>query len=652
MTKICLNMIVKNESAIITRLFDSVLPLIDSYCICDTGSTDNTIEIINNYFENKKIEGKIVELPFEDFSHNRNYALDQCLNMSNADYILLLDADMVLKINEKFNIVNFKNFIVNYDVHYLFQGNENIFYKNIRIVRNDGNYKYIGTTHEYLQIKKETKYSHIKEYDIFVQDIGDGGCKDNKLKRDLELLSKSLNSEPENERSLFYLANTYKDLKMYKEAIETYKKRIELQGWSEELWYSHYSIGNCYQELKDYSNAILYYIDAIQYSPSRIENIYKLVEYYRLKKHYHIAYEFFKLGYEKKRTITNFDLLFLEKDVYNFKLDYEYSIIGYYINNNNFNNIKCCFDLFNKKIPNTIFKNVLSNYKFYAPVLEGGDFTQSISFPTFHKKGFLSSTPSICMHNNDIFINIRYVNYKIKFDGQYETSNNIESINILTKYDANFKNQGDVMIKYNQTYDNYYKGLEDIRLFSLNHLYFNANRPFTNSSRIEHGIIIGSGNAQSMLLTKENEQTFEKNWVLFESNKKLKCVYGWYPLTIGNIQNNQFVSTHIIKTSDFFKCVRGSSNGVLIDNHIWFLCHVVSDETRRHYYHCFIKIDKDTFQIVDYTCLFTFDKNIVEFSLGFIVYKNHLLIGYSTNDCTTKFKIVSFNAVEKLFLNR
>ena len=76
------------------------------------------------------------------------------------------------------------------------------------------------------------------------------------------------------------------------------------------------------------------------------------------------------------------------------------------------------------------------------------------------------------------------------------------------------------------------------------------------------------------------------------------------------------------------------------------------DETRRHYYHCFIKIDKDTFQIVDYTCLFTFDKNIVEFSLGFIVYKNHLLIGYSTNDCTTKFKIVSFNAVEKLFLNR
>ena len=40
---LCLNMIVKNESKIITRLFDSVLQIIDSYCICDTGSNDNTI---------------------------------------------------------------------------------------------------------------------------------------------------------------------------------------------------------------------------------------------------------------------------------------------------------------------------------------------------------------------------------------------------------------------------------------------------------------------------------------------------------------------------------------------------------------------------------------------------------------------------------
>ena len=43
---ICLNMIVKNESKIILRLLDTVLPIIDTYCICDTGSTDMTKELI------------------------------------------------------------------------------------------------------------------------------------------------------------------------------------------------------------------------------------------------------------------------------------------------------------------------------------------------------------------------------------------------------------------------------------------------------------------------------------------------------------------------------------------------------------------------------------------------------------------------------
>ena len=49
--KLCLNMIVKDESRTIVRLLDSVINLIDSYCICDTGSSDNTVEIIKQYFK-------------------------------------------------------------------------------------------------------------------------------------------------------------------------------------------------------------------------------------------------------------------------------------------------------------------------------------------------------------------------------------------------------------------------------------------------------------------------------------------------------------------------------------------------------------------------------------------------------------------------
>ena len=86
---ICLNMIVKNESKIITRLFDSVIDIIDTYCICDTGSTDNTISLIKEYFDEKNIKGKIIESVFINFEINRNIALKSAKGM--ADYILLMD---------------------------------------------------------------------------------------------------------------------------------------------------------------------------------------------------------------------------------------------------------------------------------------------------------------------------------------------------------------------------------------------------------------------------------------------------------------------------------------------------------------------------------------------------------------------------------
>ena len=112
---LCLNMIVKNESKIITRLLDSVLSIIDCYCICDTGSTDNTIEIIEDFFKSKNKYGKVVKEPFKNFCHNRNVSLQACLGMS--EYILLLDADMVLEVN------NFDKTILNMQKYKIRLGN-------------------------------------------------------------------------------------------------------------------------------------------------------------------------------------------------------------------------------------------------------------------------------------------------------------------------------------------------------------------------------------------------------------------------------------------------------------------------------------------------------------------------------------------------
>jgi glycosyltransferase involved in cell wall biosynthesis len=68
-------MIVKNEFRIITRLLESVLPIIDTYVICDTGSTDGTPDIIRAFFDDHDIPGEVIYEPFKNFGYNRTFAL-------------------------------------------------------------------------------------------------------------------------------------------------------------------------------------------------------------------------------------------------------------------------------------------------------------------------------------------------------------------------------------------------------------------------------------------------------------------------------------------------------------------------------------------------------------------------------------------------
>ena len=202
---LCLNMIVKNENKIIRRLLESVLPIIDTFCICDTGSTDNTCEIIESFFEMHNIKGKIITEPFKNFEHNRNFSLLNCIGMS--DYVLLLDADMILDIRN-FN----KQMLSASDSFNILQGSYKFYYQNMRIVKNNGLYKYVGVTHEYIDTPNNNRIINFHKNQLFINDCGDGGCKSNKFERDVLLLTNGLIDDPTNVRYHFYLANSYHDL--------------------------------------------------------------------------------------------------------------------------------------------------------------------------------------------------------------------------------------------------------------------------------------------------------------------------------------------------------------------------------------------------------------------------------------------------------
>jgi hypothetical protein len=97
--------------------------------------------------------------------------------------------------------------------------------------------------------------------------------------------------------------------------------------------------------------------------------------------------------------------------------------------------------------------------------------------------------------------------------------------------------------------------------------------------------------------------------------------------------------------------MRGSTNGVVIGENIWFITHLVSDEDRRYYYHVFVLLDQTTYAVKKYSIPFTFEKDRIEFTLGFVYLEQQqqLVIGYSTNDSTSKYVAIAKSAAESLF---
>lgn len=184
--------------------------------------------------------------------------------------------------------------------------------------------------------------------------------------------------------------------------------------------------------------------------------------------------------------------------------------------------------------------------------------------------------------------------------------------------------------------------------------------------RIERGCVRGDSR-----LHYKHERTIEKNWVLFApsttaaDNASIHCIYSWSPLVVGiidvDVNEGSQMFTEIHRTTNvpnFFSFVRGSANGITITSsdddgtdEIWFLCHLVSYEYRRFYYHLIVVLDGVTLAIKKYTSLWTFHANAkVEYSLGFMPMdrnSSQFLIGYSVNDEETKYMTVLRNILEQ-----
>jgi tetratricopeptide (TPR) repeat protein len=668
---LCLNMIVKNESKIIRRLFDSVFPIIDCYCICDTGSTDDTVEIITEYFNNKNIPGKVVHEKFKNFCYNRNFAIQSCIGMS--DYILFLDADMILEI-KNFN----KELLNSSDSFYILQGNDSFFYQNMRIVKNNGLYKYVGVTHEYISTPSDNRILGFEKHDLFIRDFGDGGSKSDKFERDIRLLLDGIRDEPENaDRYHFYLANSYHDSGRFGEAINVYKKRIEFGGWKEEVWYSYYRIGLCFKNMGKIDDAIKYWMEGYNFYPERLEGLYEIINYYRINSKHKLG----EIIYNQAKKILDLNLkrdnyLFLHDDIYTNKIYYEYTVFAAYIgvNNINYEVIKV---LNNSKDENEV-SNMLQNMKFYKDILNQKSriiFDNKL-ISSINNEDVTFNSSSSCLipkiNNNGYEMNIRYVNYHITDSGSYlNCDKHIISVNKYIEFDKEFnvKNEKWMELKFD---NRRYIGIEDIRIFhdieTENILFIGTG--FHKNEQI--GIVSGNYDVNLLkfndneLKTNFNNSACEKNWVYVDYKKSTHIIYDWYPLKICKL-NNEDGLLSLLETREMpkiFSKIRGStcgfnylkkigdnSNGnIAIDIHeseIWFVTHIVSYENPRHYYHVIVVFDSNM-NLKRYSAPFKFEGEPIEYCLSIVVEDEQVLINYSTWDRTTRIGIYDKKYIDSI----
>ncbi len=318
---VCLCMIVKNENHVIRRCLQSVLPLIDCWVIVDTGSSDGTQQAIRSFL--RDVPGELYERPWVDFAVNRSESL--AFANGRATYLLVIDADEVLEYDEDFRLPHLQAGAYDFVIH-----SGSLEYYKTQLLRTTVPWRYEGVVHEHVI----TDVPHTRERltGLRTLRIPDGARARDPLtyRKDALLLEGAVLQDPGNARHMFYLAQSYADAGEIDLALDRYRKRVAMGGWPEEVYCALYQIARL-QEGKGgaWPPVMEAYLAAYAFRPERAEPLYRVGFQYQALRQFPLAHLF--LARAMRLPYPKAELLFVEKDTYDYLLPLEYSVACYYV---------------------------------------------------------------------------------------------------------------------------------------------------------------------------------------------------------------------------------------------------------------------------------------------------------------------------------
>ena len=326
MAVVGLVMIVKDEEAVISRALASVIPYINRWLIVDTGSTDNTKFIINTVMAG--ISGEIIDRPWVNFGHNRTEALELCKD--RMDWAIMLDADDNLAGTVPPPSVwmnpTLDGFIM--QIHH-----GSIIHQRVHIFRTISNWIYEGVVHEYPRcLRQEKPTLGILPPETFMETRCEGARSRDPQKylKDAAILESELEKRPNDGRTLFYLAQSYRDAGRPLEAAKYYRQHVDLSdgsvvAWSQEAYMSFVNLiglGSDPAQLMAYGWA------AIELCPDRLEASYFLMNRLRTLGH-KPTQQLFALGSVTKGRKASRASLFVNAAVYDWGFDDEFAVVAF-----------------------------------------------------------------------------------------------------------------------------------------------------------------------------------------------------------------------------------------------------------------------------------------------------------------------------------
>lgn len=633
---------VKNESRIIERSMRAANDFIDAFVVCDTGSTDNTRELAQNFIEKSGKPGAITESIWKNFGHNRTISFMACRQFAERlgwdlkkTYCLLLDGDMVFRWTAEFS----KDLLLREDAaagYSIIQKAGSLHYYNARLLRLSDNWTCVGATHEYWS-GPGTKNLPVSA--IWIDDLNDGGSKSDKFVRDARLLEEERDADPNNGRTWFYLAQTYKDLGRLDDAIKAYERRIQIGGWVEEVWFSHYMIAKLYFMKRDFEMGEMWALKGIEFHKTRAEIHYLLTRVFREKGDHYKAWHYMVKG--RQIPMPN-DVLFVETNVYKGMFLYEASIIHYYcFPGQRRDGLRLSLEYLNGGL-NENKDNVWDNLPFYIERLGAKRLLEDVADCGLDMENGVWNIGSCSgvWIGKEFLVNIRHSNYVCSEKGDY-SSRDADGI-VRTKnawqciWPKSLSGRKESATSYMTDstelpeFETHIRGLEDMRLWydaGTGEVRFTAaamDRVPEKRYRIVEGRYNWKENRleDGRILVPPTETSCEKNWIQIDRDR---FVYGWAPLIVCNGSGKVLHRTEAGGLPWIFSKLRGSAGPVSLGGaagaagkELMFLCHSVHHTRPRKYLHYLVVLDSTSYKVLRWSLPFSFTGAAIEYCLTMV----------------------------------